>query len=84
MVSVHIYVVIDFQCFPMLCVLERIDDGATSNNLKKVIMANVQAVSSLTRDELATQMVCFRAGNDTSHHLYCMLFTLHVKYVVYF
>lgn len=60
-VSVHMYVMKDFERFHMLAALERVE-GATSNNLTKVIMASVQAVSGLNREEVSTRMVCFGAG----------------------
>jgi hypothetical protein len=39
-VSIHIYVVKNYECFPMLVALEHVQEGATSNNLTKVVMTN--------------------------------------------
>jgi hypothetical protein len=62
-IYVHLYVVQDFSRFHMLAALEHVEDGATSNNLTKVIMAAVQAVSRLKLEEIAKKMVCFEASN---------------------
>jgi hypothetical protein len=64
-ISIHVYVVREFQRYHMLVGavgLERVDDGVSSNNLTKVIIAIVQEISGLGRDEIAQCMVCFGVG----------------------
>jgi hypothetical protein len=61
-ISIHVYVVVGFEWFPMLVALEHIDDGTTSNNLTKVIMASIQEISGLEREEVAARMMCFGVG----------------------
>jgi hypothetical protein len=61
-ISIHVYIVQNFERKPMLVALERVEDGATSNNLTKVVMTNVQARSGLNRDDIPKRMVCFGAG----------------------
>jgi hypothetical protein len=46
-ISIYVYVVREFQRYHMLAGLERMDDGASSNNLTKVIIATVQEISGL-------------------------------------
>jgi hypothetical protein len=62
-VSIHVYVVKKYEHFPMLAALEHVQEGATSNNLTKVVMTNLQALSGFQQEEIAARLVCFRAGN---------------------
>jgi hypothetical protein len=62
-ISIHCYVVIGFDRFHMLAVLEHVEEGATLNNLTKVIMANIEAVSGFDRDDIVQRMVCFVTSN---------------------
>jgi hypothetical protein len=62
-VSIHVYVVKDYERLPMLAALEHVQEGATSNNLTKVVMTNLQALSGFDQEERAARLVCFGAGN---------------------
>jgi hypothetical protein len=48
----------------MMATLEHIEDGATSNNLSKVIMNVVTSLTKLEREEIATCMLAFGAGKS--------------------
>jgi hypothetical protein len=75
-VSIHVYLVKDYERFPMLAALEHVQEGATSNNLTKVVMTNLQALSGFDREEIAARLVCFGAGNHLlkySFVLSCMI-----------
>jgi hypothetical protein len=54
----------DFQCCSMMATLEHIEDGATSNNLSKVIMNAVTSLTKLEREEIATRILAFGAGKS--------------------
>jgi hypothetical protein len=62
-ISIHVYVVKNYERFPMLAALEHVQEGATSNNLTKVVMTNLQALSGFQREDIAARLVCFGAGN---------------------
>jgi hypothetical protein len=49
--------------FHMLAALDHIEESVISNNLTKVIMTNIEAVSGFDKDDIAQCMVCFGAGN---------------------
>jgi hypothetical protein len=75
-VSIHVYVIKGYERFPMLAALEHVQEGATSNNLTKVVMTNLQALSGFDREEIAARLVCFGAGNHLlkySFVLSCMI-----------
>jgi hypothetical protein len=63
-VSVTIYYIQDFQRCSMMATLEHIEDGATSNNLSKVIMNAVTSLTKLEREEIATRILAFGAGKS--------------------
>jgi hypothetical protein len=61
-VSVTIYYIDDWGRESMMCGLEHVEEGATSNNLTKVIMKAVQALTAMSREEVAKKMIAFGAG----------------------
>jgi hypothetical protein len=77
-----VYVVKDYEHFPMLAALEHVQEGATSNNLTKVVMTNLQALSGFDWEEIAARLVFFRAGN----HLlkYSFIFSCMIELVPIF
>jgi hypothetical protein len=61
-ILVTMYYVSDFACKSMNVALEHIDEGATSNNLRKVIIKAVQWLTGMSREEVASKMMAFGAG----------------------
>jgi hypothetical protein len=61
-VSVHVHVVVEWERFHILVALEHVDEGATSNNLTKVIMKAVESVSCLSREQIGKKLMAFGAG----------------------
>jgi hypothetical protein len=61
-ISVTMYYVSDFARESMNVALEHIDEGATSNNLMKVIMKAIQWLTSMSREEIASKMMAFGVG----------------------
>jgi hypothetical protein len=60
-----LYYVDDFARESMMASLVHIEEGATSNNLTKVIMKVVSSLTGMPRDDIAKRMVAFAAGKHT-------------------
>jgi hypothetical protein len=60
--SVTIYYIDDWGRESMMYALEHVKEGATSNNLTKVIMKAVQALTAMSREEIAKKIIAFGAG----------------------
>ena len=52
-ISIHVYVVKNYERFSMLAALEHVQEEATSNNLTKVVMTNLQVLSGFQQEEIA-------------------------------
>jgi hypothetical protein len=61
-VSMTLYYVEDYDCKSMMCLLEHLEEGATSNNLARVIMKAVSDLSGMSREDIATRFLAFGAG----------------------
>jgi hypothetical protein len=59
---VHVHVVVEWERFHILVALEHVDEGATSNNLTKVIMKAVESVSCLSREQIGKKLMAFGVG----------------------
>ena len=46
----------------MMYALEHVKEGSTSNNLTKIIMKAVQALTTLSREEVSKRMIVFGAN----------------------
>jgi hypothetical protein len=46
----------------MMCALEHVKEGMTSNNLTKVIMKAVQVLTIMLKEEIAKRMIAFGTG----------------------
>jgi hypothetical protein len=55
-ISVTMYIVCDWERFYMHASLELLDKEATSNNLTRLIMKTVHAVSGLDRQDIAADL----------------------------
>jgi hypothetical protein len=61
-VSVTLYYVEDYGRKFMMCSLEHVEEGATSNNLTRVIMKAVSNLSGLSLEDIATRFLAFGTG----------------------
>jgi hypothetical protein len=46
----------------MVCALEYVKEGATSNNVTKIIIKAIQALITMSREEVAKRMIAFGAN----------------------
>jgi hypothetical protein len=60
--SITIYYVDDWGWELMMCALEHVKEGMTSNNLTKVIMKAVQVLTIMLKEEIAKRMIAFGTG----------------------
>jgi hypothetical protein len=67
-VSMTIYYVDEFARESVNAALQHIDEGATSNNLTKIIMKAVQGLIGMTHEEIAVKMLAFGAGKWAKTH----------------
>jgi len=58
-ISVHVYVVIDFVCVPLLLHLERVMGKARFDLLCQMIMYSLLGGGGLTYEQLMVKLVCF-------------------------
>lgn len=59
--SVTLYYIEDYGRKSMICALEHMEEGATSNNLARVIMKAVSDLSGMSREDIATRFLAFGA-----------------------
>ena len=65
-----IYYMDQFGRESALAALEHVEEGATSNNLTKVIMKGMTDLTSMSQEDTARQMLSFEAGK---FHLPCCM-----------
>jgi hypothetical protein len=59
--SIHAYIVRDFERVPMLLKLERVTDGASAENLTKAILKALADNGSLGTEQIRARLLCFGA-----------------------
>jgi hypothetical protein len=59
---VMLYYAEDYGCKSMMCLLEHLEEGATSNNLTWVITKAVSDLNGMSREDIATRFLAFGAG----------------------
>ena len=67
-ISIHVYVVKDFVCVPMLLTLERVTGGAGSDNLTTVLVEALQQLGGLTLEQIRDKLLCFGADGAAVFH----------------
>ena len=67
-ISVHVYVVKDYVCVPLLLTLERVTGGTGSDNLTRVLLDVLWEVGGLTREQIREKLLCFGADGAAVFH----------------
>ena len=67
-ISIHVYVVNEFVCVPMLLTLERVTVGAGSYNLTTVLVEALQQLGGLTLEQIREKLLCFGADGAAVFH----------------
>ena len=60
-VSATLYYVEDYGRKSMICALEHVEEGATSNILARVIMKAMSDLSGMSREDIAIRFLAFGA-----------------------
>jgi hypothetical protein len=61
-VSVTLYYIGDWRRENFLTKLDHVEDGATSNNLMKVITKAIYNISGMSRIDIASRLLAFKAS----------------------
>ncbi len=61
-VSIHAYVVEGWQTIPLLLLLQQVVDGATSNNLKHILVNVMVLYGDLTQESITSKVITFVAN----------------------
>ena len=64
-ISMHIYVMQQWQRMPILLILERIEVGATSTNIIQIILQSLLTLGGLTEEGIGRKLVCFGCDGDS-------------------
>ncbi len=62
--SIHIYMMKNWQCVLILLKLKRLEVGATSNNIKTMIVDAMAAYKGLSNNNMAFKWICLRCDGD--------------------
>ena len=65
-----------------MATLEHIEEEATSNTLTKVITKVVEKVTSMSREDIAEQMLAFGAGKKANSYEICLLVLCIIVYFI--
>jgi hypothetical protein len=70
-ISIHAYVLVDWERIPLLLSLERLTEGSTSDQITRTIMNVVERDGGLSAIEVRQRLLCFRsdgaAGEEKWH-----------------
>jgi hypothetical protein len=61
-ISIHAYVLVDWERIPLLLSLERLTEGSTSDQITRTIMSAVGRDGGLSAEEVRQRLLCF--GSD--------------------
>ena len=61
-ISVALYYVSEFACCNFMVTLEHVEEGASSNNLTRIIIKAVTKLTGMSRSGIASWMVAFGVG----------------------
>jgi hypothetical protein len=62
--NIHIYMTNNWQCIPTLLKLKRLEVGATSNNIKTMILDAMATYKGLSNNNMASKWICLRCDGD--------------------
>jgi hypothetical protein len=61
-ISITLYYISEFARRSFMVTLEHVEEGASSNNLTRVIIKAVTSLTGMSRSDIASRMVAFGAG----------------------
>jgi hypothetical protein len=64
-ISIHGYVMQNWKCVLVLLTLEKVEAGATSNNIKGVILDVMGKYGGLTNFDMASKWICLGCDGDS-------------------